>query len=356
MYHQICWEVAGGCAFCQGDEAAKVWLAPVLPTVTLSRQRPARMSPCGAVYIRQGREPVFRERSIGVRDIALDALARLRALVMAGLMISLAAVVSLIAWTIGQSWLIANEVSYHRAVDAVLSVSLSASTLMPALLGAIAAALAFYPRLVNAHGAPTRRVYVSSAAVLLVLVNCWFLDLVPAVLVEPVEALSSHRSFLMIQALGIVIGTMLRMPYRWLAPLNELPTADPSPLVANLYGWTRLILVSALLVSAWTLLVLQVLSHGFLIANPTSHVPVVTQPGWGVLAICLATAAVVYWSPGHRNVTWKLLALRTLVFLGGIFFSAWLLRMVSHPEDLVIMLVASAVITILSIPIQRVLS
>jgi hypothetical protein len=313
-------------------------------------------SSAGAVYLREGREPIFRDRSVDALDIVRQGVAKLRALVMATFVVLIAALLAAFLHRIISLWLQDGELSLRLAMDAVFVTPFPSVSFRAAVLGAVAAALVFYPRLVRAPGAPSRWAYLSAGLVALTAVDYWLLGLKSAVLLDPAASLRPHLQFLLIQGLGVLLAAMLTSLYRWLAPIAELPSIDPLPLVASLYGWARLALAALLVIIGASLFALHVMAPPVMrMSGGILHL-LATTPGLGALAICLAVGTLFYWPPGYRGVTWKLPTARTVIFLASLLTAGLLYRTAAAPDNYLTTLAVAAATAILAIPLQRILS
>jgi len=165
------------------------------------------------------------------------------------------------------------------------------------------------------------------------------------------------------QGITFILILMFSILYRALAPLSRSVHIHPnfSERQANVYGWTRLVIVCMVLAGLIAFLVTFSLpgnvNQPVLFNFELGHIQVlVTQPLLASLASALAVEGLCCWPPGFRNLKGKTGVLRLLIIVGCLGAVLIIYRNAIDTAVLAATIPYSVGLMILSLPLQRSIS
>jgi hypothetical protein len=206
-----------------------------------------------------------------------------------------------------------------------------------------------------------RFIYFIAGVVTVVALDLLLFNLTSQDLVNLNIDLYPYRETLYAQGATAFIVLLLAPLHRILAPIKPLPRASYSPFIMNLYGWTRLLLVSLLL----NLFVVYLSTHGLPSSMNRPRLAdislgsfniVLTLPMIGAFTSGVAVASILYWPPRFRYVRWHFGVLRLLVATLCLMSVGLMYRNTANPEGFLNAIVIACVAMFVAIPVQRSLS
>lgn len=360
VYHSACWHNPGTCLRCGNSQTVPIQVArpPALRPSTLKRAVPVQ--PSVIVEVQDGAAKNAHPRISWQQAVAHVAQVVV-ALVVAMLLVSWATVLAVhIPRLFGQ-----NSYTFQSIMDLLVRGSMPAVPLWSgALVAGLASALAIYVHTtpVQGDGHPS----VVTRFVAGVLIVAWFdlvfYDILTLDVINWSAEIRPTPDLWIVQGIAAVIVLLFTPIYRRLSRIKPLPAKlIHSSLAANLYGWVRLILMTALLVVAVAYASARMLPQvqnrpEVMTAGMISVDVPITLPFVGAALAALAVAAFVFRSPPFRGVTRQLMLVRLLLFvLAGVALGL-LYRDAENPTGYLNAVIFGLALVVISVPVQRTLS
>lgn len=360
IYHSQCWRGIDKCLHCSGDQAMTVQIAQPSTLRITTRTKAVPVRPTTKVYA-QTTADGKPHQVIPWQHWLIYALHELGALVVALLLAGVATMITVpIVRLIGL-----DNYTFQSIMDALVRGGQPTVPLWSGILIAgLASALVFYakPPPSNAGGHPAGITRFVAGIMIVVGFNLVFFNILTLDVLNSYAEMRSVPNLWIAQCVSATIVLLFAPLYRK-TTRTSLPSARPTwpPLAANLYGWARLVLVSIVLipgnalVSARTLRLMQNQPVVTTIRLGPSEFAV-TLPMLGAGLAALAVAALMYWPPPFRRVTYPLWLVRLLVLFLAITAIGLLYREILAPIGYLNAMVLGTATAVLTVPVQRTLS
>lgn len=364
LYHAACSEVLEACYRCAEREFNVTRIARPARLIGTTRQQAQSIKPSTVVIVDHtqskdsGKGAKSEKSGIGILASIAYGMQTLWAAILALILVALAAAIGIYCYPVLQLPLLSTK----TVMDAIFRADPPHPLI---IIGTVASSLiagfVFYsrPRQGDRHFT-----YLLAGVVGLVAFNSWLLDIYPPdVLLFSQQIVYRYLGLFYAQGITIIAIPLLIPLHRAMAPIQVLPERSYPAWLTNLYGWTRLLVASALVIVAtvyfstlWLAADQQPKVSDFYEINLLSRLTGMSIVTAATIAGALAIAAVIYWPPQFRRVKWRLGFIRLLIFIAGVVVIGFLYRAPINPELILVTLQYTGIMLLLGIPIQRALS
>jgi hypothetical protein len=285
----------------------------------------------------------------------------LRAMLVGLLLVTIASVIGTFVYRLT----VLDNRTLQSIMDALFKQALPAqSVLMSAFVASTITAWVFYPRVnTQLKGKPSRFTRFIAGLILLAGFNVVYFRPVVVNVLGGAFSFNPVQEAWIAQVVSALVVLVLTPLQHRIAPISALPSGPYlHPVVANIYGWIRLLL-------AWLLIVIGIaLVVGSLLPAPLNtpfwtEITVgqfrfmFTAPMVGAALACIVIGSVIYWPPAFRRVTRNLLLVRLLLavmaFVAiGMLYSNYAIEPVGYLDALIL----GVGLALLATPLQRTLS
>lgn len=367
-YHGEHWLLSGQCVKCGHQQAQRFVLSSVVPLQATTKARAIPVKSTVRVHVDEqtldGEARIYEVPTLD--QLAQNYSQIVRSILLAVFFVAISAALGIFAYRLS----LLREVTAQAVMDAVFKQALpNTLTIAGAFIAGSVSALVFYSRF-NTSGAigdedtsGRRFTYLFAGLVIVMSLDLLLLNLGPQDLVRSRLSIAPSRVLEVLYAQGAtaLIVLLLTPAHRHLAPVAVLPQLSMSQRMRNVYGWARVLIVGLLLnvfcvhIATFKLsAALQGPQLGRIIFGST--VVILTSPIVGAFMCGLGVAALVYWPPKHRRVTWNLGIVRLLLATVCAVTTGLLYRIPVEPEIYLVAVISTAVLMLAMTSVQRVLS
>jgi hypothetical protein len=357
IFHRVCWEKNTRCDYCNGKTSQTFQPANLTPALVIARNRPVPILPSGIYRLNSGRQAIVWNAGIQAGQLARAALAGL-------ILVALAIAAGLFTYPVWEL----QQFSAMTIMDAILKQPPPAESILPDIIcGIVFGWICFVSWLPEENKQVEGRVagftrLLGGLAILLG-VDLFLFKFNPMDFASLVDHASGNPSILYAQGVTLLLVLIFTGVYRLLAHMNRpinLRMRIPERL-ANVLGWIRLAVVALLLAGATALLVTAHLP-------PVASLPVLQMFDLGGMDVivsrlflacffaALATAGLIFWSPGFRKLGGRTGFLRLLIIIACLGTVVLLYRSTDDTSALAACIPAAVGLMVLATPLQRSLS
>ena len=354
LYHSWCWQETGQCLNWNRRQAKSIRLPPPPPLKPELKRRALSASSSNVMYVQEKDGTRYTYSPLPWRKRLQRLNQIVRALIPALVLIGLASLVGAFTYRI----LTLDDFAAEELMDAIFKRPIPGlTTLASAFIGATVSALVFYiPAEARRKIAFLLGGMVAIAGIDLVLFDWTIKECIELDVNLPlrVEALSA-------QGAAFLVAGVLTPLHRKIAPVDPRPDTGRLPLVDNLVGWGRLIPVVLLIgfavvyFSTYRLPTSLNTPQLYDISLGSIDIPV-TRSMLGAFFAFLGVASVAYWPPKAREVSQHFATVRLILAALSLAGVGLLYRGAVDPQSFIHTAIASSLIAIVALPLQRALS
>ena len=363
LYHATCAEGLA-CYRCAGQKFRKSRIARPAPLRHTTRERAQTIKPSTVLVIDSGEQKNSRQsgksEKSGISPVAviIYLLQTLWAVILALILVAIATTIGVYGYPLLQLPFF----SPQTVMDALFrSAPPQPQLVIGAVISGLIAAFVLYSRL---RLDSRRFTYLWAGVVGWTAFNSWLLAITPTDFLRfAQEIIEYHGELLYAQGITIAATILLIPLHRAMAPIRLLPERSFPAWLNSLYGWVRLLIADAFVISVaiyfathWLATEPQAKVADFYPINLPGNLAQMSILTATALAVALAGAALLYWPPPFRHVQWRFGFLRLLLFITGVVAIGFLYRTPSDPQTILVTLQYTGVMIFLGIPVQRALS